>query len=240
MQRLKEVANDPVQLGFYAFTLALVVQAFHQVEHVVQIWQKDVLRAAEFRGLLGQWFDFEWLHFLYNASLFTSVLAVLVIYLKNPGIWRRSAVGHYALVFATAFQGYHLIEHVARMQQYLASGSSVLGRGLLGQVISVIELHFWLNTIIISALVVGYLAFRPNPRTAAVAAMLAALAPLPSGLAMPELHQSAVLDSIPGTVALLAFAGLAAAILVAAVRMPRQERYQWSTYGGSARTPHGR
>jgi hypothetical protein len=166
--RLRTFADDPVRLGFWAFSIAVLVQFLHQLEHLAQIIQKHVLGWKDFPGLLGRVFDFETVHLLYNVALFLAILAVFVIHHKNPGIWRRSTVGLYALSFAVVFQGYHCVEHIIKTWQYIGnlqaglSGPEAFGKGILGAVVPVIELHFWFNSVVIAALLVSYIAFRPS------------------------------------------------------------------------------
>jgi hypothetical protein len=172
VERVKRIADDPVQLGFWSFTLAVSVQALHQVEHLAQIIQKNVLGWSKFPGLLGAAFDFETVHFLYNLALFLSVAAVWIVYYKNPGIWRRSSGGLFALSFALVFQGYHLSEHTVRIIQY--AGGTEKPPGVVGQIVPSVELHFWINSLVIGALIVAYILFRPTPARAWVAAEAAA------------------------------------------------------------------
>ena len=165
MSGLRDHVEDPVKFGFWVFTFAIAVQLFHQIEHLAQIYQKHVLHLDAFPGLLGRTFDFEAVHFFYNAALFLSVFAVYLVYFKNPGIWRRSGVGHLSLAFAVIFQGYHLFEHSVRAIQYLqalAGGTKINPPGVVGMVVPVIELHFWINSAVIGALVVAYFAFQPR------------------------------------------------------------------------------
>jgi hypothetical protein len=219
---LNGLADDPVRLGFWTFSVALTVQLLHQVEHVAQIMQKDLWGWDKWPGLLGQWFDFEWIHFLYNAALFMSVMAVAVIYLKNPGIWSRSGSGHYALMFATLFQGYHLVEHTAKLIQYLGSGSTVLGRGLVGQF----------------ALVVAFAGFKPwtslgRPDLRADKAHVSLPAsiywPVAGAMRAVPTH-AAQREGLMGTVFMLGFFAVALWLLALALRLPRRPEFQrgWS------------
>src|SRR5436190_19442898 len=114
----RSITNDPVRLGFVTFTATLVIQLFHEVEHVVQLLQKYAWHWSKYPGLLGRWFDIEWVHVLYNGALWFALLATWIIYRKNPGIWRASARAASSLAFVAAFQGYHWIEHLVRMIQY--------------------------------------------------------------------------------------------------------------------------
>lgn len=104
----------------------LIVQALHMIEHVAQVLQKFVLGQSEAHGLLGTIFDFEWVHFVYNASL--EVLLVLIF------IWCRQARAHHppvSLRLAVWLQGYHVVEHVVKMLQYYVGGVAA-PKGILG------------------------------------------------------------------------------------------------------------
>ncbi len=48
---------------------AMLIQAAHMVEHIAQVIQKFILDRPKAHGLLGAAFDFEWVHFTYNAGL---------------------------------------------------------------------------------------------------------------------------------------------------------------------------
>ena len=52
------------------------VQAFHMVEHVVQVWQTNVAQGEHRSGLLGRGVDVEWAHLLLNLAVLAFVVAV--------------------------------------------------------------------------------------------------------------------------------------------------------------------
>jgi len=157
--RSRPITSDPVMLGFITFTSTLLIQLFHEVEHILQILQKYAWHWTKYPGLLGQWFDFEWVHVLYNGALWIALLASWITHRKNPGIWRGSALAALALTFVVVFQGYHWFEHLVRLVQYYHGNPKPLG--LLGQIFPVLELHFWLNSIVSTAMIVAYGGFRP-------------------------------------------------------------------------------
>ena len=103
------------------FTLLLAVMTAHQAEHVAQIWQKDVALAScpnECRGMLGFVFDVEWVHFAYNASILLALVGLYAwLRLWQPR-WRRAAPASWlVLTGAVAFQGYHVLEHLEKLDQ---------------------------------------------------------------------------------------------------------------------------
>lgn len=152
--------HDPVTLGFLTFTAMLPIQAFHNAEHLMQMLQKYAWHLNRYPGLLGVWFDFEWIHLLYNLALFFTLLATWIIYRRNPGIWRNSILGAAMLAFLLFFQGFHVLEHAVRVTQYL-QGMSSPTPGILGRLFPVLEYHFWLNSVVTVALILAYVGFRP-------------------------------------------------------------------------------
>lgn len=126
---------------------ALIIQTAHMVEHVAQVVQKHVLMMERAQGFLGAVFDLEWVHFVYNSGLEIGFLAVFVL-------WRRA--GRIAipplLTLLVFFQGYHVVEHVAKMIQYYALGITVGPKGILGHVVPLIWLHFAFNLIVLALL----------------------------------------------------------------------------------------
>ncbi len=131
----------------------LLVQAAHMVEHVAQVIQKFGLRMSEAHGLLGSIFDFEWVHFVYNTTLEIALVTVAVW-------WRRGGLPvPRALGFLMILQGYHVIEHIVKMIQYYAIGTPA-PKGLIGMVVPVIWLHFWLNLVVLGLIGASWLALR--------------------------------------------------------------------------------
>ena len=133
------------------FALLLAVMTFHEAEHVVQLWQKDVAEAScpnDCRGLLGFAFDLEWIHFAYNGTILLA-LAAIVGFCR---LWRTPA-----LAGALALQGYHVIEHVEKLAQWFANGGHSPTPGHLGQHVPLVELHFAFNTAVYLLVIVGFL-----------------------------------------------------------------------------------
>jgi hypothetical protein len=155
-----------------AFFAVVAVMAAHQGEHVAQVVQKD--GAAEncprdCRGLLGDVFDIEEVHFAYNTLLFVALAALWFAYRMWLPEWRRRRVPWVALTAAIfVAQGYHMIEHVAKIEQWLSNGRVSPTPGLLGQLLdpphrqnfSLVELHFVFNTVVFVGVLAGYFGFR--------------------------------------------------------------------------------
>ena len=154
-----------------AFFGVVGIMAAHQGEHVAQVVQKD--GAGEncpqhCQGLLGSVFDIEEVHFAYNTLLFAALAALWLGYRMWRSEWRRRLVPWLSLTAGIfVVQGYHVVEHVAKIEQWLANGHVSPTPGLLGQLLdpphrqnfSLIELHFVLNTAVFACVLVGYFGF---------------------------------------------------------------------------------
>ena len=155
-----------------AFFGVVAIMAAHQGEHVAQVVQKD--GAAEncprdCRGLLGSVFDIEEVHLAYNVLLFAALGALWFAYRMWQPEWRRRRVPWVALTAGIfVIQGYHVVEHVAKIEQWLSNGHVSPTPGLLGQLLdaphrqnfSLIELHFVFNTAVFVFVLIGYFGFR--------------------------------------------------------------------------------
>src|SRR5438874_475242 len=99
--------------------LLVLIQSLHAVEHVAQAFQRLVMHEPAPRGLLGRWFDFEWMHFAFNVTLGAALLAMFIGYRMHRAAWRRaSGVGWWAFVGALAVEdGLHVPEHVVRVYE---------------------------------------------------------------------------------------------------------------------------
>jgi hypothetical protein len=151
-----------------AFAVLIAVMAAHEAEHVAQLLQKEAFPnrcPGDCRGALGFIFDLEWVHFAYNTSIFLALAGLIAAYGIWRSEWRRAhpwAVG--ALGAGMLIQSYHIVEHVAKLDQWFASGHKTPTPGILGQHLgapeahsfSLIELHFIFNTTVFICVVVGY------------------------------------------------------------------------------------
>ena len=160
MKRLKQLCENPVELGYWSFVLALTVQVFYQVERLAQIVQKYSFSWSSAPGFLGAAVDAATVHFLYNGAAFSCVLAVWVVYFKNPGIWRKSAIGLFALTFALVTEAFHWAEQSVRLVRRAAGNDAP--QGIVGHVVASIDLEFWIGSVALVALVAAYVAFRPS------------------------------------------------------------------------------
>jgi hypothetical protein len=132
------------------FALLLGVMLAHELEHVVQILQQDALNETcpnDCRGLLGFIFDVEPVHFAYNTAIFAILVAVVLRF----RLWRSGW-----LVAGVLVQGYHVVEHVAKLDQWLANGHRSPTPGILGKQFNLVELHFSINTIVFVLVAAGF------------------------------------------------------------------------------------
>jgi hypothetical protein len=124
-------------LGFLALS-----QTAHLVEHVAQMVQIHALHlsGANAQGIVGQ-LNIEWVHFIWNAVVFVTLLVLLPHFRTNP--W---------LIAVTPLAGWHFVEHSVMIATYLQTGVSgtpglLSSGGLLfgGVPVSRPDLHFFYN-----------------------------------------------------------------------------------------------
>lgn len=128
--RTNALFSSPALTVFLALVL---VQGFHELEHVVQVVQRFALGIPNGNGLIGSLADIEPVHFVYNSLYLGLLIAVFALL----GLHRDRQSEHGRLVanlvtFALAFQMWHELEHVFKLTQYLALHASGTG-GILGQ-----------------------------------------------------------------------------------------------------------
>jgi heme exporter protein D len=104
--------------------IVLAVQTAHFIEHIAQIIQIYLLQIhpLDAHGLLGHIFDFEWVHFAYNIGLEMALIGLWLgfrrLMTQNESL--KIPVGNQRLLVGlVVFQGYHAIEHIAKLYQYL-------------------------------------------------------------------------------------------------------------------------
>ncbi|MDX1621430.1 MAG: right-handed parallel beta-helix repeat-containing protein [Nitriliruptorales bacterium] len=144
--------------GVYALVVAgFAVQSFHMLEHLVQVIQVEVIDAEIRAGLLGQQFNTEWLHFVYNVA----VLAFLVaIWRVGRGSTRSlSGASTAAAWFGAGIvaQIYHTFEHTVKIVQRIATGVDP-APGLFGDDLGLVWFHFAINLVVHLGATVGVVA----------------------------------------------------------------------------------
>jgi hypothetical protein len=136
-------------LGFLA-----VSQTAHLFEHVAQMVQIHVLHlsGANAQGIVSQ-LNIEWVHFVWNALVLVTLLALLPHFRTNP--W---------LIAVTPLAAWHFAEHSVMIATYLRTGLSgtpglLSSGGLLfgGLPIARPDLHFLYNLVETAPLLVAWL-----------------------------------------------------------------------------------
>lgn len=169
------------------FALLVAVMAAHEAEHVAQLLQKEAFAnrcPGTCRGALGFVFDLEWVHFAYNTSTLFVLAGLYLVYRMWEPRWRHAHPWSWAALTAgIAVQGYHVVEHVAKLDQWLGNGHHSPTPGILGQGLaapeqhsfSLIELHFTFNTFVFLCVVGAYFGFGFARRTWPLTARLGSI-----------------------------------------------------------------
>ncbi len=147
-----------IRVLFLALAIAFLVQSAHFAEHVAQIIQiyAQGIRPPEAHGLLGSIFDFEWVHFTYNLGLEGALILLWLAYRRarqeNPLPAVNNAIS--VLTGLVVFQGYHSIEHIIKLYQYLFvslhQSGAVPTPGILPTVTGwpIFLVHFGINLVV--------------------------------------------------------------------------------------------
>lgn len=144
---IREAERAPSSALALAFLTVLVVLGFHEAEHIVELIQRFMLYSIVANGIFGQLFHPEALHLAYNLLIFWLLAVVYTLGgAYRPHLWCRGKASWWLLSFALVFQGYHLVEHLVKMWQYIDSGR-VGTPGILGREVDLIWLHFFLATL---------------------------------------------------------------------------------------------
>lgn len=150
MSQLTLRAPGFFQLSRYAgpiFLALVLVQGFHEVEHVVQVLQRYVFGNPRGAGFLGTWVDVEPLHFAYNAVFLLLVAVCFVAAGYHRGMGKRHhMLAFWFMAFALHFQVYHFVEHVFKIAQFIDTGRNGTP-GIIGNFFNIVWVHFFYNTI---------------------------------------------------------------------------------------------
>lgn len=138
------------------FLEMLLLQGFHELEHVVQVIQRFGLGLRNGAGLLGSVFAIEPVHMIYNSA-FLALLAIVWGALRRNRAW---VPAHPSLVLALlglslALQSYHTLEHVVKMAQFLQTGLNGTP-GILGSVFHVVWLHLFYNSAVYAPAIAAF------------------------------------------------------------------------------------
>jgi hypothetical protein len=147
------MSNDPLFKPFVILTLAVAVQSFHMLEHIVQVLQKFVLQLPVAHGILGASLDFEPVHFTFNILYLGLVAAVWISFTITP--IRKMNLIYGLVTFVLVFQSWHFIEHAVKLEQHFVNGC-ISCPGILGYYFDPILLHFAYNTIVYVPMIVVF------------------------------------------------------------------------------------
>jgi hypothetical protein len=167
----------PVGSGLAAVVLGgFIVQSFHMVEHLIQVWQVHVAQGPQRSGLAGARLDVEWVHLGFNL-----VVAAFLVQVWSLGRRQGWLVGHRGaapwVLAAVGLQGLHVVEHTAKVVQHVSRGIDP-APGVVGRVVDLVWLHFAVNSAVWAGTAVGVAALvdavrRVHHRRAAPAPALA-------------------------------------------------------------------
>jgi hypothetical protein len=151
--------------GHTTFLALLLVQGFHELEHIVQVLQRYMFAIPNGNGLIGSLVDIEPVHFVYN-SLYLGMLASTYILLGLPRerARRYGPIVFGGLMLALVFQSWHEVEHLFKLAQYFALGVNGtggvfgIGPGGIIPVARVPLLHLAYNTIAFVPAVIAFVA----------------------------------------------------------------------------------
>lgn len=152
--------DDVARWAYRFFMAGLLIQGLHMVEHTVQLHQW-LMFVPDPEGLFGHVFNFVWVHFIFNTSIFLVLVGAYIIWLRRPGIWQRHETGRWLFHGTMGVQAYHVIEHSVQMYQYYAVGM-LKPPGVIGQIMPGVLAHFDINALFTLLLVGTFLAFRPD------------------------------------------------------------------------------
>lgn len=151
------MSSDFLFKPYVILTVAVAVQSFHILEHIVQVIQKFVLQLPVAHGILGASLDFEPVHFTFNVVYLALVALVWISFTKTP--IRKMQLIYGLVTFVLVFQSWHFIEHAVKLDQHSVNGC-VSCPGILGHYFDVILLHFTYNAVVYVPLVVVFTIFQ--------------------------------------------------------------------------------
>lgn len=136
----------------------LAVQTFHMVEHGLQVFRVRIDQIPSRGGIVGPVVEAEWIHFIYNTTVFVGIALIALARAKG---WRppgRRDVGDRLLVVGLLAQGYHVVEHTAKLSQHIAGGAKV-NPGFAGELVDLVLFHYSVNLLVYVALLGTALAY---------------------------------------------------------------------------------
>ncbi len=142
--------QGPRSIGYFLVFLgvALIIQGFHAMEHIVQSLQVFVFGVPrpQAGGLLGSAIDFPWVHFTYNFFFFIALAWATAWAFGLGGFRRFDRWAMWVLIIAAGIQTYHAGEHVIQITQELAVGTA-RPPGFIGFFQDNVVVHLLLNVV---------------------------------------------------------------------------------------------
>ena len=150
---LARLSRDAVVLLFLEM---VVLQGFHEIEHIVQVFQRTVLGIGKGAGMLGSAFDIEPVHMVYNLAFLVLLAGVYAGCRRDRSTIPQNAGAVMKLLTVSFFfQGFHTVEHVVKMWQYFATGVNGTP-GIVGYWVPVVYLHLGYNTALYVPVVIAF------------------------------------------------------------------------------------
>jgi hypothetical protein len=150
---IARLSRDAVILLFLEMVL---LQGFHEIEHIVQVFQRTVLGIGQGAGVLGSTFDIEPVHMVYNLMFLVLLGGVYAGCRRDRSIIPQNASAVIKLLTVSfVFQGFHTLEHVVKMWQYFETGVNGTP-GIVGYWVPVVYLHLGYNTALYVPVVIAF------------------------------------------------------------------------------------
>jgi hypothetical protein len=138
------------------FLEMVALQGFHEMEHIVQVFQRTVMGIGTGAGMLGSVFDVEPVHMVYNLAFLVLLGAVYVGCRRDRSVIPAHPDAVMKLLTVSfVFQGFHTVEHVVKMVQFFQTGLNGTP-GIFGYWIPVVYLHLGYNTALYVPVVIAF------------------------------------------------------------------------------------
>lgn len=148
-------AIQPSHWAGLTFLGIILLQGFHEIEHITQVFQRFVFDNPKGAGILGTWVDIEPVHVGYNGAFLLLIALAFWVGGFLRSLARRHPLTFGLMTFALLFETYHFVEHIFKLVQFIDTGMNGTP-GILGHFFNLVWLHFTYNTIAYIPLVVVF------------------------------------------------------------------------------------
>ncbi|MXY45759.1 MAG: hypothetical protein F4Y44_02010 [Chloroflexi bacterium] len=156
MLSISVLRASPFRQFVWMFVATVAIQTLHMVEHVAQVYQKFVLNYSYAHGLIGA-LDLEQVHFTFNLMYLAALIFVMLGWLNfGKRMCRQEKMLGAILVGTVVLQGYHMVEHSARLVQFFNTGLQGTP-GLVGAHFDGVIFHALMNTAVYIPAVVVFI-----------------------------------------------------------------------------------